>query len=200
MADSGRNEAFTEEDIEKELGFFENSYSGVTDSDDSTFGKDLLPGEKIIITAEGRSGKGTLHENAFTIFWLLFVTVWMSMALMDKDGFAALFGIPHTIMGVMLLFKSGFIRTKVTIAVTDKRVLIRTMGKTQAVYLEKARGAMILPSNRDDCWNITLEGIKDFFGIDNNNSENKGVMIELSREDAVKIADIIDRIIKGEYI
>lgn len=176
------------------VGFFENSYSEISADNDSIFAKDLLPHEKIIITAQGKIGKGTLFKRIFSAFWMMFVIVWMLAAISGGDGFAAVFGLPHTLVGIILLFQSGYIRTKVTIAVTDKRVLIRSMGKTQAVYLEKAGKAMILPSDNDDCWNLSFEGIKGFFT--GNRYENGNALFdtfELSREDAVKIEDIIKK-------
>ncbi len=175
-------------------GFFENSLAEISPDNDSIFARDLLPGEKIIITAQGKTGKGSLFKKLFAAFWMMFVIVWMLTAISGGDGFAAVFGLPHTLAGIMLLFQSGIIRPKVTITVTDKRVLIRSMGKTQAVYLEKAGKAMILPSDNDDCWNISFEGIKGFFGQNRNESGNALFdTFELSREDAVKIEDIIKK-------
>ena len=192
-----------EEDI-TEVGFFENSFADISPDNDSIFGRDLLPCERIIFTAQGKSGKGSLFKKVFAIVWMLFVIVWVLTALGSRDGFAAIFGLPHTIIGIIMLFQAGFIRTKVSIAVTDKRLLIRYLGKTQAVYLnqgEKQGRAMILPADNDSYWNISFEGIR---GIVTQRGEESGNCLfdtfELPREDAVKLAGIIDRIIKGEYI
>ncbi|MGN1103040.1 MAG: hypothetical protein ACI4RG_12660 [Huintestinicola sp.] len=58
---------------------------------------------------------------------------------------------------------------------------------------------LILPSDNDSNWNISFEGIKNnSFKSDGN--ESKSLSFEIFCEDAVKIAGIIDRIIKGEYI
>lgn len=193
-----------EEDI-SDVGFFENSLAEISPDNDSIFARDLLPRENIIVTAQGKTGKGSLFKRIFTVFWVMFVIVWELAAISSSDGFGAVFGLPHTLVGIMLLLQSGFIPAKVTIAVTDKRVLIRSMGKTQAVYLEKAGKAMILPSDNDDCWNLSFEGIKGFFEQNRNESGNTLFdTFELSREDAVKIEDIINNgkshIIISEYI
>lgn len=187
-----------EEDITG-VGFFENSFAEISPDNDSTFGRDLLPGEHIITTASGKSAKGSLFEKFFSIFWMMFVIMWIFAALKSGDGFVAVFGLPHAIVGILLLLQAGFIRTKVNIAVTDKRLLIRNMGKTQAVYLEKAVKAMIFPSDNDSNWNISFEGINNNI-FKSNGNKSKALSYEIPREDAVKIADIIDRIIKGEYI
>lgn len=192
-----------EEDI-TEVGFFENSFAEISPDNDSTFGKDLLPSERIIFTAQGKSGKGSLYKKVFTIVWMMFVIVWILTALGSRDGFAAIFGLPHTIIGIMMLFQAGFIRTKVSIAVTDKRLLIRYLGQTQAVYLNQGKKqgrAMILPTDNDSYWNISFEGIRGF--VTRRGEESGNCLFdtfELPREDAVKLAGIIDRIIKGEYI
>lgn len=197
MTDEGRNGTFTEEDTEKELGFFENGYAEPIDSSDGTFGKSLLPDERIIYSAQGKSGKGTLLKKVFSL-------VWMMTALGSQNGFAAIFGLPHTIVGITMLFQAGFIRTRVSIAVTDKRLLIKYLGKTQAVYLrqgEKQGRASILSADNDSCFNISFEGIRCLFSQRGAESGNHLFdTFEFPREDAVKIADTIDRIIKGEYI
>lgn len=204
MTDDGRNGTFTEEDTEKELGFFENGYAEPIDSNDSTFGKSLLPDERIIYSAQGKSGKGTLLKKVFSLVWMMFVIVWMMTALGSRNGFAAIFGLPHTIVGITMLFQAGFIRTRVSIAVTDKRLLIKYLGKTQAVYLrqgEKQGRASILSADNDSCFNISFEGIRCLFSQRGAESGNHLFdTFEFPREDAVKIADTIDRIIKGEYI
>lgn len=58
--------------------------------------------------------------------------------------------------------------------------------------------AEISPGN-DSNWNISFEGINNNIFKSNGNKSN-ALSYEIPREDAVKIADIIDRIIKGEYI
>lgn len=187
-----------EEDITG-VGFFENSFAEISPDNDSIFSRDLLPGEHIITTASGKSAKGSLFEKIFSLFWMMFVIMWILAALKSGDGFVAVFGLPHAIVGILLLLQAGFIRTKVNIAVTDKRLLIRNMGKTQAVYLEKALKAMIFPSDNDSNWNISFEGINNNI-FKSNGNKSKALSYEIPREDALKIADIIDRIIKGEYI
>lgn len=174
-------------------GFFENKPAVISSDNDSIFARDILPREKIIFTARGKTGKGTLFEKLSAVAWMMFVIMWMFTAIRDGDAFPVVFGLPHTFVGIMLLFQSGLIRTKITIAVTDKRVLIRSMGKTQAVYLKNAGKAMIFPSDNDDHWNLSFEGFKSLFGQNRNENGNSVFdTFELSREDAEKIEDIIN--------
>lgn len=204
MTDDGRNGTFTGEDTERELGFFENGYADSPDSKDGTFGRALLPNERIIYSAQGRSAKGSIFYKLFAVAWVSFLAVWLSAALFTLDIFAAVFGLPHILVGVILLFKAVFIRTGVRIAVTDKRLLIKYLGKIQAVYLnkgEKQGRAMTLPTDNDSYWNVSFEGIRCLFSQRGAESGNHPFdTFEFPREDAVKIADTIDRIIKGEYI
>lgn len=58
--------------------------------------------------------------------------------------------------------------------------------------------AEISPDN-DSNWNISFEGINNNI-FKSNGNKSKALSYEIPREDAVKLAGIIDRILKGEYI
>ncbi len=167
-----------------DLGFFENETQSVYTG--GVFAKDLLPDESVIITAEGKTGRAGLFEMIFSVIWESFAVYWVITAFTSSGAFGV-FGLPFIIIGAVNFFVRGVIPTRVTIAVTDKRLLVRFLGRTKILHRGAALNAMILSTNDPNTYNIAFDGL---FKEMNNSRELQE--FELRREDALRISDIIN--------
>lgn len=187
-----------------DLGFYEADLSNAPLCNDSTFGQMLLPDERIIVTAQGRNGKNSLYIRIFTAVWLTMIIILIVSSLISGELDMLLFGIPHTLMGILLLFQAGFVRVNVIIAVSTKRLLIKYFGTTRTVYLRRGNRqgqASLAPADNDSLRNISFEGINGAVGPKRyDSSDGLKEVFELSCEDAEKIMHTIDLIIKGEDV
>ena len=170
-----------------DLGFFEKETVSVHTG--GVFANDLLPNESVIITAEGKTGRAGLFETIFSVMWESFAVYWVITAFTSSGAFGVfgVFGLPFIIIGAVNFFVWGVIPTRVTIAVTDKRLLVRFLGRTKILHRGAALNAMILSTRNQNTYNISFDGL--FKSMDSNNKLRE---FELRREDALKISDIIN--------
>lgn len=167
-----------------DLGFFENETQSVYTG--GVFAKDLLPDESVIITAEGKTGRANIINTAFSVIWELFALFWTITAC-SMGGVFGIAGLPFLIIGAINFFVWGVIPTKVTIAVTDQRMLVRFLGRTKILHRGAALSAMILSTNDPNTYNIAFDGL-----FKEMNKSRELQEFELRREDALRISDIIN--------
>lgn len=128
-----------------DIGFFAEAPVNVPEKLLKEFEGVLLSDESIIAAAEGKTGKGNIALKMFAVFWTAFAVFW-TVSASAAGGLFGLFGVPFILVGIAQLRSAGFIRRKIQVAVTEKRVIFRCGRQIGAVYYEDLGDAKIFPS------------------------------------------------------
>lgn len=174
-----------------DIGFFAETPVNVPEKLLNEFERVLLSDESIIAAAEGKTGKGNLALKMFAVFWTAFAVFW-TVGASAAGGLFGLFGVPFILIGIGQLRTAGFIRQKIQVAVTEKRVIFRCGRQIGAVYREDLGTVKIFPSADPQLCDIMF----DWVTKKNTNPLVKeiasGGICSMSAEDAENIAAVIN--------
>lgn len=174
-----------------DIGFFAEAPVNIPDKLLKEFEGVLLSDESIKAAAEGKTGKGSFALKMFAVCWTAFAVFWTIGASM-AGGLFGLFGVPFILVGIGQLKTAGFIRRKIQVAVTEKRVIFRCGRQIGALYYEDLGDVKIFPSADPQLCDIML----DWVGKRNTNPLVReiasGGICSMSAEDAENIADAIN--------
>lgn len=174
-----------------DIGFFAEAPVNIPEKLLQKFESVLLSDESIIAAAEGKTGKGNIALKMFAVCWTAFAVFWTAGASM-AGGLFGLFGVPFILVGIGQLKSAGFIRRKIQVAVTGKRVIFRCGRQIGAVYFEDLGEAKIFPSADPQLCDIMF----DWVSKKNRNALvgeiATGGICSMSAEDAENIAAAIN--------
>lgn len=174
-----------------DIGFFAETPVNVPEKLLNEFESVLLSDESIIAAAEGKTGKGNAALKLFAVFWTAFSVFW-TVGASAVGGLFGLFGVPFILIGIGQLRSAGFIRRKIQVAVTGKRVIFRCGRQIGAVYYEDLGDAKIFPSADPQLCDIMF----DWITKKNTNALVReiaaGGICSMSAEDAENIAAAIN--------
>lgn len=176
---------------DSDIGFFAETPVNVPEKLLNEFESVLLSDESIIAAAEGKTGKGNAALKLFAVFWTAFSVFW-TVGASAAGGLFGLFGVPFILIGIGQLRSAGFIRRKIQVAVTGKRVIFRCGRQIGAVYYEDLGDAKIFPSADPQLCDIMF----DWVTKKNTNALVReiaaGGICSMSAEDAENIAAAIN--------
>lgn len=176
---------------DSDIGFFAETPVNVPEKLLNEFESVLLSDESIIAAAEGKTGKGNAALKLFAVFWTAFSVFW-TVGASAAGGLFGLFGVPFILIGIGQLRSAGFIRRKIQVAVTGKRVIFRCGRQIGAVYYEDLGDAKIFPLADPQLCDIMF----DWITKKNTNALVReiaaGGICSMSAEDAENIAAVIN--------
>lgn len=174
-----------------DIGFFAEAPVNIPEKLLKEFEGVLLSDESIIAAAEGKTGKGNIALKMFAVCWTAFALFWTVGASL-AGGLFGLFGVPFILVGIGQLKSAGFIRRKIQVAVTQKRVIFRCGRQIGAVYFEDLGDAKIFPSADRQLFDVMF----DWVGKRNTNPLVReiaaGGICSMSAEDAENISAAIN--------
>ena len=174
-----------------DIGFFADTPVNVPEKLLQEFEGVLLSDESIIAAAEGKTGKGNLALKMFAVCWTAFAVFW-TIGASVAGGLFGLFGVPFILVGVGQLRTAGFIRRKIQVAVTGKRVIFRCGRLLGAVYHEDLGDAKIFPSADSQLCDLMFDWITKKNTNPLVREIASGGICSMSPEDAENIAAVIN--------
>ena len=173
------------------IGFFAETAVNVPERLLKEFEGVLLSDESIIAAAEGKTGKGNIALKMFAVCWTAFAVFWTVGASM-AGGLFGLFGVPFILVGIGQLKSAGFIRRKIQVAVTGKRVIFRCGRQIGAVYHKDRGDVQIFPSADPQMCDVMFDWITKKSTNALVREIAAGGICSMSAEDAENIATAIN--------